>query len=69
MLSYHFLKFKKVKIIILYKLNKKNYIVLKMYRLIIVLNILRKALKVLVTLRLIVIIEKYNFLLEKHISN
>ena len=65
MLSYYFLKFKKIKILILYKFNKKNYIVLKIYKLIILLNILEKVLKKLITLRLIIIIKKYNLLSKK----
>ena len=65
MLSYYLLKFKKVKIVNLYKFNKKNYIILKMYKLIILLNILKKVLEKLVALRLIVITEKYNLLLKK----
>ena len=65
MLSYHHLKFKKTKIVILYKLNKKNYTVLKMYKLVTLLNILRKVLEKLIALRLIVITKKYNLLLKK----
>ena len=65
MLSYYLLEFKKVNIVILYKFNKKNYIVLNIYRLIILLNILKKVLKKLITLRLTVITEKCNLLLEK----
>ena len=42
MLSYYLLEFKKTKTIILYKLNKKNYIVLKIYKLIVLLNTLKK---------------------------
>ena len=65
MLSYYLLKFKRVKTVVLYKFNKKNYTILKIYKLITLLNILKKVLEKLVTLRLIIIIKKYNLLLKK----
>ena len=65
MLSYYSLRFKKTRTIILYKLNKKDYIVLKVYRLITLLNTLEKALEKLITSRFIIMIKKYNLLLEK----
>jgi len=56
--------FKKVHVIMLRKLNKKNYIQLKVYKLITLLNTLNKALKLIITIKLNYLI-KFNALLLK----
>jgi hypothetical protein len=51
-LNYHFLCFRIAHIIILKKLNKKNYSIVKTYKLIILLNTLNKILKSIITRRI-----------------
>ena len=51
--------------IVLKKLNKDNYLELKLYKLIALLNIIRKILKTIIIRRLSNYIKKYNLFLSK----
>ena len=64
-LRYYPKKFKTANIIVLRKLDKKNYLEPKSYRLIALLNIISKILKIVITKRLSNYVEKHDlFLLE-----
>ena len=60
--KYHSKQFKKTQMIVLCKLNKSNYIDLKIYQLIALLDIMSKALKSIMTKRLSNIAETHHML-------
>jgi len=67
-LTYYPRIFKKVNIIIIKKLRKKNYINPKTYRPIILLKIIKKIIKLILAKRINNLIKKYYFLLIEQIN-
>ncbi|KAK2002647.1 hypothetical protein LX36DRAFT_567819, partial [Colletotrichum falcatum] len=60
--------FKKSTIVVLRKLGKDNYIILKVYRLIALLNIVSKIIDAIIVKRLSYFIEIYRLLLDSYIG-
>jgi hypothetical protein len=63
-LSYHSIVFKMINIITIKKLEKNNYIVLKIYKLIILLNTLSKSLELIINRKIFYLTKTHRLLLE-----